>query len=310
MAEYYLVPKRLARRVPALGRVAQWLESILFRTVFWLVRHIPLNFAYRLSGGLFALAGPHTSKAQKARDNLAVAFPGREAQWYADTTRGIFRNLGHAAVELVRMDQVWERRAELLEFEIAPEALAALRSGRPTIMVTAHVGPWQAVNLIAREYGLTVSTIYAPESNRAMTEIMVGLRQSFGVGWISSEEGVRPLLRELQAGHGIGMAMDTRLDSGKLVPFFGVEALTNTSAEGLAQRTGAALIPVRAQRLPDGRCRVTTYAPLEPENPGADPREQVLDLTAQINNCFESWIRDDPAAWICLKRRWPKAHKL
>ncbi len=310
MAEYYLVPKRLARRVPALGRAAQYLESALFRAVFWVMRHIPLSAAYRLSGGLFSLVGPHTGKAKKAQENLAVAFPESGERWRTETTRGIFRSLGYAAVELVRMDKVWERRDELLEFVIEPGAQAWLDSGRAAVMVTAHVGPWQAVNLIARQYGLKVSTIYAPESNLAMTGLMNEMRASFGVGWISSEEGVRPLLRELQDGNVVGMAMDTRLDSGKLIPFFGREALTNTSAAGLALRTGAALIPVRAQRLPGGRFRIFTYDPLVPADPDADPREQAVELTAQVNRAFESWIRETPSQWICLKRRWPKGHKL
>jgi KDO2-lipid IV(A) lauroyltransferase len=38
--------------------------------------------------------------------------------------------------------------------------------------------------------------------------------------------------------------------------------------------------------------------------------EQATAMSARINDCFESWVRDNPGQWICLKRRWPKAHKL
>jgi KDO2-lipid IV(A) lauroyltransferase len=106
------------------------------------------------------------------------------------------------------------------------------------------------------------------------------------------------------------MAMDTRLDSGKMVPFFGREALTSTAAAGLALRTGAALVVARAERLPKGRYRITMYEPLTSPNPDAPQKEQVLALTAEINRYFEEWIREYPEQWICLKRRWPKAHRL
>jgi KDO2-lipid IV(A) lauroyltransferase len=185
-----------------------------------------------------------------------------------------------------------------------------LEAGRPAIMVTAHVGPWQATNLIALRYGLTISTIYARETNPSMRDAMARLRAQFGVSWIASDEGVRPLLRELEAGHCVGLALDTRLDSGKPVPFFGREALTNTSAAAMALRTGAALIPVRAERLPQGRFRITVQDPLESDAPPeADAKAQALALTTAINRRFEQWIREQPGQWICLKRRWPKAHK-
>jgi KDO2-lipid IV(A) lauroyltransferase len=140
--------------------------------------------------------------------------------------------------------------------------------------------------------------------------MMLKLRESFGVKLISKDAGVRPLLKELAAGHSIGMAMDTRLDTGKLLPFFGRDALTNTTAARLALRSKAALLPIRAERLPGSRFRISVYDPIISEQPDASLDDQAIDLTLQINRYFEDWIREDPEQWICLKRRWPKAHKL
>jgi len=33
-------------------------------------------------------------------------------------------------------------------------------------------------------------------------------------------------------------------------------------------------------------------------------------MTEAVHHHFEQWIREQPDQWICLKRRWPKAHKL
>jgi len=310
MAEYYLIPKRLARRLPKLGALAQRVEGALFRLVFRTLRAMSLESAYRIAGPLFGLLGPLSDKADKARKNLAVAFPESDERWRRDTTRSIFRHLGYAAVELVKLDQIWDQRERRLEFVLQPRAAEVIAAKRPIVFVCAHVGPWQAVNLIAREYGLDVGVVYAPESHPAMGEIMAELRGRFGVDWIASTDGVRPLLRKLESGNCIGLAMGTRLGSGKPLPFFGREALTNTSAAAMALRAGAALVPVNAERLPGGRFRITTYDPLECADPDGDPKQQVLELTTRVNACFEDWIRAAPGQWICLKRRWPKAHKL
>jgi KDO2-lipid IV(A) lauroyltransferase len=114
----------------------------------------------------------------------------------------------------------------------------------------------------------------------------------------------------LKAGESIIMAMDTRPDAGKLIPFFGVDALTNTSAIGLALRTGAAVVVSRAERLPGGRYRVTVYDPLVSPIPDAPVKEQAVAMTEIVHHHFEDWIREYPQEWVCLKRRWPKAHKL
>ena len=104
--------------------------------------------------------------------------------------------------------------------------------------------------------------------------------------------------------------MDTRPDAGKLIPFFGREALTSTSPAGLALRTGSVLLPGRGERLPGGRYRITIYDPLASPIPDAPVKEQAVALTEMMHAYFEQWIAEYPEQWICLKRRWPKAHKL
>ena len=81
-------------------------------------------------------------------------------------------------------------------------------------------------------------------------------------------------------------------------------------AAGLALRTGAALVAARAERLPHARYRITVYDPLASPNPDAPVKEQAAAMTEMVYRYFEAWITEYPEQWICLKRRWPKAHKL
>ncbi len=308
--EFYLVPKKLARKAPVLARMAQTVEAWAFRFIFWLIQTLSLENALRLGGFTFALTGPHSDKAKKAHTNLAIAFPNRDEQWRKNTVKQIFRHLGYSTVELIKLEQIWAQREQRVEYVLEPAARAHMESKRATIFITAHVGPWQVAPLVTKEYGFTVNTIYAPESNPTLQALMLDLRKVFGEKLIPADSGPRPIIRELNAGNSIIMAMDTRPDTGKLIPFFGRDALTNTSAVGLALRTGAALVVARGERLPNARYRITVYDPLVSADPDAPVKEQALELTSQIHGYFEDWIREYPAQWICLKRRWPKAHKL
>jgi Kdo2-lipid IVA lauroyltransferase/acyltransferase len=308
--EFYLVPKRLARKAPALVALAQRVEGAAFRFVFWFMRKLSIERALQLSAFVFGLASSRSDKADKARENLAIAFPDRSAQWREQTTRQIFRYLGISAAELIKLEDIWREREQRIEYVLEPEALKHMQSGRATIFVTAHVGAWQVAPLVTRKYGFNVCAIYAPESNPTINELMRDLRKSFGETLIAADAGPRPLIRELTAGNSIIMAMDTRPDTGKLIPFFGVDALTNTSAAGLALRTGAALVVSRAERLPNARYRITVYDPLVSPIPDAPVKEQAAAMTEIVHRYFEQWITQYPEQWVCLKRRWPKAHKL
>ena len=70
MPEFYLIPKRLARKAPALSSAAQWVEAAVFRFIFWLMRKLSLGLALRLSAFTFGLGSAYSDKADKARANF------------------------------------------------------------------------------------------------------------------------------------------------------------------------------------------------------------------------------------------------
>ena len=310
MPEFYLIPKRLARKAPVLVSLAQKIEALFFRSIFALLRWLSIENALRLSGFAFAAIGPVSDKAKKARENLAIAFPDQPEAWHKKTARRIFRHLGYSVAELIKLDEIWAQKEQRIEYVLEPKAREHMESKRATIFITAHVGPWQVAPLITKEYGFTINAIYAPESNPAMQELMLKLRKTWGEQLIPADSGPRPLLKALNRGESIIMAMDTRPDTGKLIPFFGRDALTNTSAVGLALRTNAAVVVSRAERLPGARYRITVYDPLVSPIPDAPVKEQSAALTQLVHGHFEDWISEHPEQWVCLKRRWPKAHRL
>jgi KDO2-lipid IV(A) lauroyltransferase len=309
VAEYYLIPKAVVRAVPAIATPALKLEAWLLGGCFWLLGKLSPERASTLAAGVFRWLGPRSGKAKSVLRNFSIAFPELSEKELQETCREVFGQLGMATVELVKMQQIWAERDQRLQFEIDPGAQQHFDSGKPTVFVTAHVGAWQLTNLISLQRNLTMTTVYAAESNPIMRQKFLQLREAFGAKLLPSEKGVRPLLRELSAGNSIGLAMDNRLDSGESIPFFGVEARTNITAARLALRTDAALIPIRAERLRPGYFRVKVYPPIVSPNPGAGTNEQAVAMTLRINQHFEQWIRETPEQWMCLKRRWPKPGK-
>lgn len=305
MARYYFLPRNFRKVAPvlrdAIWRVESWVVG-LFLCIF---RLLPLRAAMRVGGGLFAVLGPHTRRTSKVRANLTLAFPDKSPQEIEQLTRRSFHHLGVAMSELARMDQIWRERDRRLEFVVHPGAQIP-SPDRVTVFVTAHCEAWQLTTLIGPYYGLTIPVIYAPEENPYVDRKLASLRRAFGSPLVSRDGGIRVLMRALDKGHSIGMTLDTRMDAGESLPFFGHEAQTNTAAARLALRYDCDLVPVRAERLPGARYRISLCTPIRPRDPDAAVPTKARDMTCQVNSLFEGWIKEEPGQWLCLKRRWPK----
>jgi KDO2-lipid IV(A) lauroyltransferase len=151
-----------------------------------------------------------------------------------------------------------------------------------------------------------VTVLYAADANPWIGRLMLRARRGLGCRLEPRDGGVRRLVRALGRGHSVGLLVDTRVDDGEPVPFFGRPALTTTVPARLALRHGLELVPVRVERLDGARFRVTIYEPVLPDDPAAPPREQALQMTRKLHEHFERWIRERPGEWLCSKRRWPE----
>ena len=306
MAKYYILPKRLIDRVPWIETPVWVFEAGVFYILLGVVRLLPFPVARGLFARLMGFAGYHSSaKRQVVLRNLEVVLPDASAVQRAHVAREIFRATGRSAVELFLLGRIWKRRARYLAFDLHPEALAAITSKEAIVFASAHTGAWQLCTFLGRKFDLSMSVLYAPDSNPWLNRFFIGRRRAFGGPLVPTVGGGREMIRELAAGRSVGAAFDTRIDQGEMAPFFGIPAPTNTLPAMLALR-GYKVIPIRAVRLPGCRYRVEVMAPLTPTDPEAPRHAKVFDLTRQLNEMFESWIRDDPGQWICMKRRWPK----
>ncbi len=306
MPQYYLLPKSLVKRWPALRNGAWWLEGRLFGALLGLAERLPPEWAGRLLARLFGWFGPHTAKAAKVDANLCFVCPDASARERRALVKQVFRNLGLATAELLAVPKLLAQRTSRFEFDVDPASAALLAARRPVLWVTAHLGAWNLNNVLIPEYGIEASYLYAREANPHLHELFYRMRKIPGIHLYPNSGGLLRLQRELKAGRSIGLVIDTRLDEGELIPLFGVPTPTNTLAARLALRAGVPLVSLWTERLPGFRYRLHVEAPVSPPELAATDDDRAIAMTTELNRRFETWIRRDPTQWMCLKRRWPK----
>jgi KDO2-lipid IV(A) lauroyltransferase len=304
--QHFLFPKQLIEKFPALRKLGWWLESLVVKALLGLMRAMSPERATAFANFVFRNIRSVLPFTKKIRQNLTLAFPQKSAQEIAQLTRSVCGNLGNAAAELVFAERIWLERDDRIQFVMEGGVNLAEYRDKPAVLVTGHIGAWQISTMMASQYDLPLTSIFAPEKNPYLVSLFWQLRTALPCRWISRDGCMRGLTRELRQNRMVGLVSDTRLKSGDWMEFFGTPTPTNTTAARLALRYDCDLLIVRAERLPGMRFRLTVCPPIRPTSVDASTAEKVQQMTQDMLRYFETWIRDTPDQWMCFGRRWPK----
>lgn len=306
MAKYILgnALRKQAQRRPLLQRLLWAVDLLLIGLLYGLLRLLPVRVASALGRRLGRLAGPALrSRSQHIRNNLQVAFPDMPAEEVRALVPEVWGNAGAVLAEYAHMARLSAPGSPYLDIRFMGEPP---QPQQPAIYVSAHQANWEVAGGALSSLGVPFTVLYTPPDNPWLDRLLVRSRRVLNCELLPRENSMRPLLRALQSGRSAAMVMDRRTDEGEAVPLFGHDKPTSTLPARLALKFDCPLIPIRVERLPRARFRVTFYPALSPTDATQSTDAIALDLTGQINRLFEQWISERPGEWFCSKRIWPK----
>jgi KDO2-lipid IV(A) lauroyltransferase len=272
-------------------------------------RFVPLP-ALRLLGRSMARLAWSLARTDRriAREHLAAAFPERDEKWRETVLHGARRHLGELLGEVAWL---WSALPAAILDRTDMQGLEHLeegaRKGHGAVLVTAHCGNWEWMNLALGASGvpMTVATreVYDPR----LDAVAQRLRGRTGGEFVprGKDAGGR-LLRAVSRDRVVGLLIDQDIDvPGYFVEFFGRPAWTPSGAALIALRSGAPVVTGFAARLPSGRMRLSFAPPLRVE-PGGSAEEDAARLTALLTARIEEQIRAHPEQWVWMHRRWQR----
>ena len=283
-------------------RIGYPVEAALVYGVCWLFRVLPLDRASALGGWIGRAVGPWLPNSARARRNLTRAFPEKGRAEIDAIVRGMWDNLGRTIAEYPHLEQIGRERTEV----VGVEYVDALREdGKAGILVSGHLANWEVQSVAARMHGLDLGVVYRAPNNPIVGDLLVKLRgAATGTQIPKGPEGARILLRYLTKGGHVGMLIDQKMNDGIPVPFFGRDAMTAPAAAVLGMKMQLPLCPARTERLEGAHFRITVLPPEEYPTSG-DRNADARILMERLNRLLEDWIRDKPAQWLWIHRRWP-----
>ncbi len=285
-------------------------EAMIARAALLVLRQLRPATASNLGGLVGRSIGPLLPVSRIADANLALAMPELDAGARRRIVRGVWDNLGRTVAELPHVASL-QRTASGPGWEIEGEAIAReiAALGRPAILFSGHLGNWEALPLVAGHCGIVLASFYRAAANPIVDAMIVELRRRAVGGdvpqFAKGAPGARSALAHLRGGGQLGMLIDQKMNDGIEAKLFGHLAMTAPAAAAFALRFGCPLVPGVVQRLGPARFRVICEPPLAMPATG-DRQSDIAQLTQQMNDCLERWIRAHPEQWLWLHRRWPK----
>ncbi len=284
-----------------------WLEYIPFICIATLVRALPRTTALNLGGRLGQLARLlQKRRAAIARENMQRALPELSAEEVATAIRKMFRHMGICFVDMLRLDKYRGQRDLERYFCISGEENLhdALALGRGCIILTGHIGFWEAGTFFLPQAGVKFEVVAKPMRNPLVDAFFARMRQTSGTSLINSRKGARGILKSLQNNHVVGLLLDQHLKGpGCLaVPFFGRPAHTTTIITQMATRYRIPIIPAFSYRRANNtyECSYEKMFFLE----GDLSEANLVANTTLLNQKLEQGIRRDISQWFWLHRRW------
>ena len=268
----------------------------------------PLPLLHAL-GGLLGWLVWFVSPAYRRNFRAQVAQAGLPFE----QARPAIADAGRLAAELPRLWLRPQHESCLPQVQLeGREVVDGLRAqGRGVIFFSAHCGSFElAPQALAELYG-PVTALYRPSRQPWLAKLMRVSRQRPGLAMApASLAGIRQMLKALRSGGSVALLTDQVPPEGLglWAPFLGRPAYSMTLAAKLALQSGAALVPVRTERLPAGRgYRMQFQAPV----PGLDvtPPPDLLQAVTLVNQANEALILSLPGQYLWAYARYKQPRR-
>ncbi len=306
-------PQPALSRWKALRYRGEWLCCATIATI---VPRLPRRLCVALAQSLGTLAFYLDRRGRTvALANIAMAF----GQRYTETERREIIRRSYQSFARTMVDLLWSSRLteeNWRDFLIMEGDLAVLtgldqtpeKERRGAVLLCSHWGNFEWASLAIGFHRPRVHIVAEAFKNSHLSAIFNGCREVSGHTIIAQEYSMVRLLKIVKRRGFAGMLIDLTLRPEQAaVPVVAFDRpISATSLHAvLAQRGGAALVPVHGESLPDGRCRITIDPPL------TLPEGATLQEIAQI--CWDHFaqkIEARPELWMWAYKHWryrPKA---
>lgn len=283
------------------------LSYLVYRGFGALTGRLPPSLGYRLAAVMARLMWRVMPDLRRALLlNVGhVLGPAADAEQVQAVARQACLNIAKGHYELFRLGRLTADQVRATAQFTGREHLdRALAKGQGAVLFSAHLGNVDLAMQLPVLHGIPLTGAAYHVRPERLFRYTKRLRERFGVVLIPSDQPLMGLFRALKRGEAICLPTDRNLsDNSREVLFFGSPTRLPTGAVLIALRTGAPLIPVFVERLPDDSCVVHVEQPVELGRTG-DREADLASGMAKMVPTLEKYIGRHPEQWLVAAPVW------
>ena len=286
----------------------EWMEYAIAWSAVKALGMLPRSAARFVGARIVALAYfLRAPLRQTAMINLQLAFPNASEAERRRIARGMIRQIGWLAGEFSQFPKHTRQNiAQVVILDGQENFDAGQRRGKGVLFLTGHFSAWGLMSFSHALYGYPLHFLVRPQANSRVDRLINEYRCLSGNRPIDKNRSARAILKVLGKGGTVGILADinTILQEGVFVNFFGVPACTTSGLARIALRTDTAVVPVFLiwdEQLRKYRLR---FEPAVELTRTGDEEADVLENTARFTRILEDQIRKHPEQWLWVHKRW------
>jgi len=278
-----------------------WLIWV-FYGVIRLISYLP----YKIQVGLGCMVGNilmylSRNRRKIAEINLCLCFPDWTEKKRKEILKKHFESLGICLFEF-GISWWWtdERFRPLSQIEGLDNLHHALKKNKGVILLAGHFTTLEIISRVLKLHA-DFHPMYRKNNNRLIDHIITSGRIRH-TGKAIPHDDLRSMIRSLRSNMPVLYIPDQNFGRKHsiFVPFFGIQTATVPATSRLAAIDNTPVIPIIQQRLPDNQgYRLVIEKALD-----NFPTEDMEQDTIRINQLFEQQIRNNPADYLWVHRRF------
>lgn len=243
------------------------------------------------------------SLRKRMQGGLRRVFPEMPDAEMAGLMRRNAANTARSLGELL-FNESYRTHKEL--FHASGPGLEVLRrakaEGRGVLLVSAHLGQWEAIRHFLMSEGMETGAMYRENNNPWYEKRFRHQIEQGGLPIVKKgKKGSFQMVRHVRKGGFFAMMVDQKHRLGHKLPFLGTDAMTTTAPATFALRYGFAIVPCFGIRRENGFDIDIVFE--DPIPPG-----DLITMTRVINDRISQRILDHPDQWYWLHQRWEDLH--
>jgi KDO2-lipid IV(A) lauroyltransferase len=288
-----------------------YIASILTRALNIIFHLLPIKADLWMGRSIGRCAFAFNKKRRLiAYANLKAAFAKEKSpQELRAITKDVYVNLVQTFSEIASLTKLNKdyvnRYVEVINMERIENAA---KSGRGTLLLTAHFGDWELSSLVSALKGFPITVLAREQKMKRLNELLNRLRESKGCKVVRKGMSTKNILRELYRKNMVGILSDQ--DAGKkgtFVNFFGRPTSAHIGPFEIAKHTNSIILPNFIVRVngPFHKLYLEEYIDVGQ----SEGKEGLIEGLQRYMSLLEKYIRKHPAQWLWLHKRWKSTPK-